>query len=651
MCGFAGIAAREGRVPERRLLERMAGTIVHRGPDEEGFHTGDGIGLAFRRLSIIDLATGSQPLANEDGSVVVVFNGEIYNFRELREELRGRGHRFRTTSDTEVLVHLYEECGERLVERLNGMFAFALWDAGRRRLLLARDHVGIKPLLYAETPRGLVFGSEMGAILASGDVDESIDPVGLQLHLAWGAVPAPRTILQSVRRLPPGHVLAWSEGGGRITRYWHPLDADANEPVLRTFDEAHRRLRELLDDSVRRQVVSDVPLGAFLSGGVDSTAIVGLMARHVPSVHTFSVGFADDPVFDETRFARDAASFHRTQHQEASLRASDLRALVPTILDPLAEPFGSASLLPTFVVSQRTRERMTVALSGDGADELFAGYNKYLGEELRRIWARIPAPLRHALLEPAIRALPASRATRAADLARKARRFVEGAQGDAATRHERWMRFASVEDVAALLGLPSTVRDPDSLNPGLAIVREIQADYDARGLVDPLNRVLFTDLSLALPTDMLHKVDVASMRNSLEVRVPFLDPRVVRLAMAMPGAWKMHRGARKIVLKAAVRDLLPPSIRHRPKAGFDVPVGEWIKSSMRDLVRDVVFSKGGVPLDRHVLERWFQEHESSKVDRTKVIWAVFTLRWWEASRARARCAPVEAPSEIVEVAT
>ncbi len=402
-----------------------------------------------------------------------------------------------------------------------------------------------------------------------------------------------------------------------------------------TFAEARDRLRELLDDSVRRQIVSEVPLGAFLSGGVDSTAIVGLMKKHVADVHTFSVGFADDPVFDETRYARAAAAFHGTHHVEATLRARDIQELVPTILDGLAEPFGSASLLPTFVVARATRERMTVALSGDGADELFAGYNKYLGEELRRTWMRIPRPVRRALLEPVVHALPASRASRAADLARKARRFVEGAEGDSAIRHERWMRFAGAGEIAELVGLART-GDPDATNPGLAAVREIQADYDRRGLTDPLNRLLFTDLSLALPTDMLLKVDAASMRNSLEVRVPFLDPRIVRLAMGMPGAWKMQRGSRKRVLKAAVHDLLPPEIRRRPKAGFDVPVGEWIKSSMRDLVRDVVFSSEGTPLDRDVLMRWFHEHETARVDRTKAIWAVFTLRWWEAARARER---------------
>jgi asparagine synthase (glutamine-hydrolysing) len=629
----------------------MARAIAHRGPDDEGFHVDEGIGLAFRRLAIIDLATGSQPLANEDGSVVVVFNGEIYNYRELREELLARGHRFRTTSDTETIVHLYEECGEHLLDRLNGMFAFALWDARRRRLLLARDPIGIKPLLYAQSPNGLVFGSEMGALLASGEIDETIDPVGLQLHLAWGAVPAPRTILRGVRRLEPGHFLVWSEGRTQTGRYWHPLEPDAGESAPRTFDDARHRLRELLDDSVRRQVVSEVPLGAFLSGGVDSTAIVGLMSRHVPEVNTFSVGFADDPVFDETRYARAAASFHGTKHVEAKLRARDIESLVPTLLDALEEPFGSASLLPTYVVSRATRERMTVALSGDGADELFGGYNKYLGEELTRAWTRIPVPLRRSMLEPAIGMLPASRASRAADLARKARRFVEGAKDDPAVRHERWMRFADAAEIAELVGLPRG-GNPDVSNPGLAVVREIQADYDRRGLVDPLNRVLYTDLSLALPTDMLLKVDVASMRNSLEVRVPFLDPRIVRLAMSMPGAWKMHHGARKRVLKAAVRELLPPVIRRRPKAGFDVPVGEWIKTSMRDMVRDVVFSSHGTPLDRAILERWFHEHETARVDRTKAIWAVFTLRWWEAARTRARRADAvvhatPAPVEIL----
>src|SRR5688572_5851080 len=304
MCGIAGIAVPGPARPSRAVLERMAGAIIHRGPDESGYFANEGIGLAFRRLRIIDLATGSQPIANEDGSVVVICNGEIYNYRELREELKSRGHRFSTSSDTEVLVHLYEEFGERLLQRLNGMFAFALWDQRRKRLLLARDPVGIKPLLYSETKDAFLFGSEMGAIAASGQLDSTIDPVGLHLYLSWGAVPAPRTIYRQVRRLPPAHFLIWENGRIRLQRYWHPLQGEDAPPS--SFEEARQGLRNLLDDSVRRQIVSDVPLGAFLSGGVDSTSIVGLMRRHTPTTHTFSIGFAENPVFDETRYARAA---------------------------------------------------------------------------------------------------------------------------------------------------------------------------------------------------------------------------------------------------------------------------------------------------------------------------------------------------------
>lgn len=635
MCGLAGIVRTDGSCPPRSVLEDMAAAIVHRGPDEGGFHLGEGVGLAFRRLSILDLETGSQPLTNEDGTVVVVFNGEIYNYRELRDELRGRGHVFKTASDTEVLVHLYEEYGERFLDRLNGMFAFALWDSRRRRALLARDPIGIKPLLYAETPDGLVFGSEMGAVLAAGGIDETIDPAALHLHLSWGSIPAPRTIYKSVRRLPPAHYLTWSEGRSHLARYWHPLDAEDGAP--RTFEEGSDRLRTLLDDSVRRQIVSDVPLGAFLSGGVDSTAIVGLMKRHVPVVNTFSVGFADAPIFDETRYARAAAEFHGTRHVERRLASGDMRALIPDLLDGLAEPFGGASLLPTSVVSRATRESMTVALSGDGADELFAGYNKYLGEMIRRVYSRIPAALRHGLFEPAVRALPASRSSRAGELARKARRFLDGVEGDAAARHDRWMRFARPEEIHALLGLSPRASETDA-NPGLAILRDVHADYARRGLGDPINRILFTDFSVALPSDMLHKVDLASMRSSLEVRVPFLDPHIVRAAFAMPGDWKMRGTQRKLVLKAAVRDLLPPSIRNRPKAGFDVPVGEWIKSPMRDLFRDVALSSGAVSIDRTILSRWIDEHEKGRADHTKILWAIFTLRWWEGARSRSRAA-------------
>jgi asparagine synthase (glutamine-hydrolysing) len=388
--------------------------------------------------------------------------------------------------------------------------------------------------------------------------------------------------------------------------------------------------------------VSDVPLGAFLSGGVDSTSIVGLMRRHAPATHTFSIGFAENPVFDETRYARAAAAFHDTQHAETQLSESDVRLLIPDILDGMSEPFGSASLLPTFAVSRKTREQMTVALSGDGADELFAGYDKYLGESMLPWIACIPRGLRETILAPAVRALPASRANRAGEWGRKARRLLEGIEPDPALRHDRWMRTARAQDIHALLGASSS-HDANDSNPGLEIIRQVHADYDARGFRDPINRVLFTDFSIALPTDMLLKVDIASMRNSLEVRVPFLDPRIVRAAFAMPSSWKIRGMRRKIVLKEAVRDLLPPEIQNRPKAGFDVPVGEWIKGPMRELFQDVVRSPGGIPLDRRRIDRWYEEHCSGRADRAKILWAIFALRWWESARTRSFVSPAAAP--------
>jgi len=631
LCGIAGIACRDGALPDRDVLERMALRMMHRGPDEDGFLLREGIGFAFRRLSVIDLDTGSQPQRNEDGTVHVIFNGEIYNHAELREWLVGRGHELRTRSDTEVLVHLWEELGPDLLHRLNGMFALAIWDHRRSTLFLARDRLGIKPLLWAETAQGLVFGSEMGCITEAGGADLTIDPVAIHEYLSWGTVPAPRTPYRGVRRLPPAHWLRWCEGRIETRRYWHPLE---NAQVPDSYEDAALRLRELLDDSVRLRLVSDVPLGAFLSGGVDSTAIAGLMRFRGGDVRTFSIGFADDPVFDETRYAREAAAFHHTQHVEKQLRAADVRAVIPRVLDAVSEPFGSASLLPTYVVSRETRQEMTVALSGDGADELFAGYDKYLGEVYRRTWQRIPAGLRRFVLAPALRALPASRRSQLGELGRKAHRFLDGVEGDPARRHDHWMRFVGAAETSRLLG------DHESFNPGLDVIRELHADYAEHGGVDPLNRILFTDLSLALPTDMLRKVDTASMLNSLEVRVPFLDHRIVSFAMAMPGEWKMIGTRRKRILRDAVEDLLPPSIRSRPKAGFDVPVGEWLKSELRDLFWDTVCIDGAVPLDRGLLERWYREHRSGRVDRSKILWAVFTLRWWEqAAGAIARAAP------------
>jgi asparagine synthase (glutamine-hydrolysing) len=444
---------------------------------------------------------------------------------------------------------------------------------------------------------------------------------------------------RGIRRLPPGCLLTWDGDATRIREYWHPLAGGEAPPA--SYEDGRRRLRELLDDSVRLQLVSDVPLGAFLSGGVDSTAIAGLMARRTPSVHTFSIGFSQDPRFDETRYAREAAAFHGTRHSEHQLVPGGIEDAIPGLLDRLAEPFGSASLLPTFAVSRETRRHMTVALSGDGADELFAGYDKYLGEVYRRWWSRIPAAVRHGMVEPAVRALPADRSSRAGELGRKARRFLDGAELDPAERHERWMRFAAADEVGRLLG------EAGRANPGLEIVRRTYADFDARGNGDPLNRTLFTDLRLALPTDMLLKVDTASMLNSLEVRVPFLDHRVVELATSMPSSWKMDGTVRKKILRDAVGDLLPEGIRRRGKAGFDLPVGEWLKTSLSGMFRDVIASEGSIPLDRALLDRWFEEHRSGKADRTKVLWAAFALRWWD-TRVR-QVAPAPAEPALAEV--
>lgn len=621
MCGIAGIATRSGRRPEPLRLARMATRMTHRGPDEEGFHVADGVGLAFRRLRVLDLTTGSQPQSNEDGSIHVVFNGEIYNHVELRARLEARGHRFRTRSDTEVLVHLYEDHGADLVDHLNGMFAFALWSDRERTLLLARDPIGIKPLLWAPVDDGLAFASEVGPLLECPGLDTRLDSGALHQFLSWGAIAAPRTMRRGIRRLPPAHTLLWRDGEVSVRRYWHPLADPPQRPA--SYAEARGQLRRLLEDSVRLQRAADVPLGAFLSGGLDSTVLVGLLARQAGAVRTFSVGFRGSPVFDETHWARDAAAHHRTEHHETQVDPDDVRRAIPSVLDRLDEPFGSASLLPAWIVARETRRCMTVALSGDGADELFAGYEKYLGEALHDRWNRLPGAWRRSAAA-ACRALPAHRASRRGELGRKLRRFVDGVHDDAAVRHDGWMRLASAETVSRLLG-EGAIR-----NPGLEIVRGLHEDFARRGGSDPLNRALFTDLSLALPSDMLSKVDQASMLHSLEVRVPYLDPRIVAFALSLPGSWKMRRLRGKRILRDAAGDLLPASVRRRGKAGFDVPVGEWIKTDLSGMFRDVVERSDGLALDRATLNRLLREHVEGKADRSKILWAVFALRWWES---------------------
>ena len=627
MCGIAGIlefgASPGGERGE--LLRRMTRTLTHRGPDAEGYRLEPDIALGHRRLSIIDLATGDQPLSNEDGSVWVIFNGEIYNYRDLARELEGKGHRFATQSDTEAIVHAYEEWGTECLARLEGMFAFAVWDSRRRRLFLARDRLGKKPLYYAQLDRALVFGSELKALLPFPGLERDLDPEAISDFFSLLYVPAPKSIFRRVRKLAAGHFLLADPAGVRVSRYWDvsfaPRDA-ADEHA------AAARLVEVLSDAVARRLRSDVPLGAFLSGGLDSSIVVGLMAGALPTpVLTSSIGFGEED-YNELPYARQVAGHFHTDHHEHVVAPDALE-----VLDRLAwhydEPFGDASAVPTYYVSQLARAHVTVALSGDGSDESFAGYRRYyfdVRENLVRQW--IPQTLRRPLfgllgaIYPKADYLPQ---------VLRGKAFLSNLARTPWGAYFHSVSGISAEDKASLLGsdVRASARGYDTCD----LFEQLYRDADGP---DPLSRIQYIDFKTYLPEDILTKVDRASMAHSLEVRCPFLDHRVVEYAAGLPSGLKLRGTNTKRILKEAFGPLLPPGILQRRKMGFVVPVGDWLRHDLRDLVEDRVLAgslEHGL-FDSAVLRKWWSEHRHGRRNRTTELWAVLMFNSWHARHAR-----------------
>ena len=583
MCGICGKLTFRGEPVDEELLRKMNAVISHRGPDDEGFYVRQGrsanIGLGHRRLSIIDLSpAGHQPMENEDGSLHIVFNGEIYNYLDLRRELLARGHRFHSQTDTEVLLHLYEEEGENCVKRLVGMFAFAIWDDHKECLFLARDQIGIKPLVYAWNGHSFVFASELKALLQDADIPRRLNEEVLELYLTLNYIPAPFSIYDGISKLKPGHTLLLEAGRLSEQAYWNLDTLGGPHRRFRELPDAQKDLFSILDDAVQRQMIADVPLGAFLSGGIDSSIIVALMARHsAKPVKTYSIGYADMPMFDETAYAADVARMYATDHHEIKLRSQDMLAVIPEVLNSLDEPFADSSAIPTFVVSRETRKDVTVALSGDGGDELFAGYRMYKGEGLHARYRQIPAFLRKGVIEPLIGILPDSRDAALPEYVRRAKKFLRGAEGSFEERFLAWNEIFTPKARRAVL-----MRSPGQADPARAIfARRLQEMND-----DALNRMLYTDLKESLPGDMLRKVDAMSMLTSLEVRVPLLDHRVCEAAFAMPGSWKLRGNRSKYIFIEAFRHLLPPSILTKPKWGFEIPISKWLKGELKYLIDD-----------------------------------------------------------------
>lgn len=630
MCGICGIV--DTHPIDRQAVGAMISSLRHRGPDASGIYVDGQVALGHARLKIIDLsADANQPMTNEDGSLQLVFNGEIYNHRELRDWLKQRGHTFRSRGDSEVLLHLYEERGEEMAQALNGMFAFALWDAHRRRLLLVRDRLGVKPLLYAVTDRGFLFGSELRAFLTHSSISRTLDPAALALYLTFRYIPAPYTILRDVRRLPPAHygLVQIADGSVSFTtrRYWDLLTEVRRGEASEPSNSAEDALRETFDDAVRLRLESDVPLGAFLSGGIDSTLVVATAAHHLDGLKTFTVGFEGMPGYDERPYARAVAKHFHTAHQEIVLSSVQVRDLISEVVDRLDEPFGDSSLVPSFVVSRAARQSVTVALSGDGGDELFGGYEKYRGEAAARWLSGIPGLVN--VLGRAAAMLPETRRTPLLERVTIAKRFLRGFSGDLTERHFNWTAIQGPAEIRSLL----TPEAREFLRPWLAHGLHTLASLvgETQEWNDSINRILYADAMFVLPFNMLAKVDMASMLNSLEVRSPFLDFRLYPLALRIPGIHKVHLRSGKVLLKRIFRDRLPPLIRSRPKRGFGIPIGEWFKTDLRPLLMDTLgpqaLSRGSL-FDAQAVQQVIRAHFSGRRDQFRTLWMLLCLQRW-----------------------
>jgi asparagine synthase (glutamine-hydrolysing) len=632
MCGITGgVWTRSEQAIDSGTLSRMTRAITHRGPDDEGSWrqevrmerlgegTMPGVALGFRRLSIIDLEGGHQPLSNEDGSVWLVFNGEIYNFPALRRRLEGAGHRFRTRSDSETIVHLYEDEGLNVFDHLNGMFAIAIWDARRRRLVLGRDRLGEKPLVYRQDAGRLLFGSELKSLREVPGISFDIDPQALDEYFTYQYVPFPRTIYRQAKKLPPGHLAVYQNEHLEVRPYWTP---DFQQEFTGTRREGIERLRETMDSSVAMRLQSDVPLGAFLSGGVDSSLITALMCRHARGrVKTFSIGF---PIkeYNETQHARLVAAHLQTEHHEFEVTPKGIDIL-PQLVWHYDEPFADSSAIPTWYLSEMTRQHVTVALTGDGGDELFLGYPRYQAVALA---SRIDqcVPVRQLLGSALWQRLPAP--ARQKSRLRQWKRFTESLRMSSWSRYLDWISIFNESRRAELY-----TDDFIAQLPGVDPVRFLEEGARGSSRRDPVTAVALTDLGTYLPCDLMYKVDIASMAHSLECRPPFLDHRVVELAASFPRHWKFRWGRGKQILRHAFGDLLPDSIWQRRKMGFGVPLDYWFRHELKELTREVLLDPSTMRAGRfrrEGVERLIREHVDGQFDHAYRLWALLVFELW-----------------------
>jgi asparagine synthase (glutamine-hydrolysing) len=626
MCGITGWANLENNQAKtdgnESLLRQMCARMRHRGPDSEGVWLDESVALGMRRLAIIDLSPdGEQPVFNEDKSVVVVMNGELYNFPEIRADLEKRGHQFRGHSDTEILPHLYEEYGLEMLDKINGMFAFALWDKTRKRLLIARDRFGEKPLYYGVFGGKLFFASELKVLLTHPEVQPKLNLQALRSYVSFDYVPAPLSIFEGISKLPAAHYLLLANGRIKNAPYWN-LSFEKRKPVP-TVEESAAELRELLADAVKMRMISDVPLGILLSGGVDSSTVATFAQQFSNRpVKTFSIGFDEDS-FDESKFARQVAEHLGTEHYEDRLSVEKAAEILPEIASWLDEPLSDGSILPTFLLSRFVRQHVTVALGGDGGDEIFAGYPMYYGHKMARVYDSIPPIVRRYLIENVIENLPVSTKNLSFDY--KAKRFVAASKLDTVARHHAWFGSFRIDEQDSLFS--AEVRQATNSN-----IYQTANDWRKMATTKSLvEQMQFVDLKMYMAEDILTKVDRASMAVSLEVRAPFLDPRVVEFSMSLPENYKLKGKNGKYILKKAVAPLLPENILKRPKKGFGIPIADWLKGKLKPLANDLLsaerLNKQGL-FNADFVQKLLREHEQGRASHHKQLWTLLIFQLW-----------------------
>ena len=621
MCGICGVVSSHNQEAlDQFVLRRMCQALYHRGPDDHGYYADSYAMLGARRLSIIDLVTGNQPVTNEDQSVWVVFNGEIYNYREVRTRLEASGHVFRSQGDTEVIAHAYEQYGVRCVEHFNGMFALAIWDKRHRRLFLARDRIGIKPLYYWSSQTQIVFGSELNAIVTHPAVPMEIDPIALDYFLTLEYIPGPRTIFRGICKLPPGHCLIFQDGSLKIERYWDI----APQALPQDEQGCQEALAELIKDSVQKRLVSDVPLGAFLSGGIDSSTVVAFMSQASSSpVKTFSIGFEDES-YNELPYARQVATSFGTEHHEQRM-SPDIAALAEQLAGHLDEPLADFSIFSTYLVSQMASQFVKVVLSGDGGDEVFGGYDTYVAQNLDGYYRLLPDSLRKKVVPGLLKLIPPQPAKKG--LVNKAKRFVEGSVYPGSLQHARWMLFLDEGD-------KQTLYQPEWRNllngdQATALLKNL---FKTASRWDSLAQQQYVDIKTYLADDILTKVDRMSMAVSIEARVPLLDHRIVEFALNLPPHMKLHRGRTKIILRNTMKGILPENVLTKPKQGFSIPLKNWLRGPLRPLLTDLLsgdcIRRRGF-FDPETVSAWVEEHLEGRANHSHRLWALMMFELWQ----------------------